>query len=73
MKCPRCKTLNDSDRYEEAFTNSPTGTFHYRCMNQRCSHMYSSIVDKLADARARSEVMARATHELQKKVIETDC
>lgn len=71
--CPRCNTLNDIDRYEEAFTNSPTGTFHYRCMNQRCGHMYSSTVDKLADARARSRAILRASQERINAAVETDC
>lgn len=73
MKCPKCNTFNDIDRYEEAFTNSPIGTFHYRCMNQRCDHAYSSTVDKLADARARSEAVALASHERQSSMIKTDC
>lgn len=71
--CPKCNTVNDVDRYEEAFTNSPTGTCHYRCMNRRCAHAYSNVVDKLADARARSEALARASRERQKSMIETDC
>lgn len=73
MKCPKCNTFNDIDRYEEAFTNSPTGTFHYRCMNQRCEHAYSSVVDKLADAHARSEARFRASYERQRSMIKTDC
>lgn len=72
-KCPKCDTSNDIDRYEEAFTHSPTGTFHYRCMNQRCGHEYSTVVDKLADARARSETIFRASQERIKTAEKTDC
>ena len=72
-KCPKCSTLNDPDRYEEVFTNSPTGTFHYRCMNQHCDHAYSSVVDKLADAHARSRAMLRASQERIDAAVETDC
>ena len=73
LKCPKCSTFNDIDRYEEAFTMSPASTFHYRCMNQHCGDTYSSIVDKRADARARSEAMIRAAQERQKTMIETGC